>query len=462
MSFEKEGLLAAGAEQPTPHSHYKPRPPDDTLTLSSSALLASPQPTPALHRSHSGMGTPMGAGVVLKSTMRSVEELDDAAQAWSGSGFMRELRALEVLYVFHLTSLGVYGVPHSVGREGVGVVGRFVHGVSTGLGHFRLLLWRCCLNYVRNPGNAMARLFITTLTALVHGLAFFNLGQEGDAQNRLGSLYFGCTSLALMPYASMSLFVYDRQFYAKDSAAGLYGVLPYFLSSVLLEALLLSLSGLIYATITYALVGQVLSDGSGSFVALAGTYVLHSLVSAQFVQLMAILAPNQVHKHRPFLAELHRLQSQTRDPSFACTACIRGATLYMHDLDTASTSPHPPPPPLTLYPPLLSPPTQDVGFVAGAGYTSASMLVCGFLVTYPKLGAGLKWMQWLTFFKFTFAALAANEFQGTPLQSSLIEGALDLKHPNGVGVNLLCLAGFGVAFSLMSMVGLKFLHRERR
>jgi hypothetical protein len=172
----------------------------------------------------------------------------------------------------------------------------------------------------------MARLFITTLTALVHGLAFFNLGQEGDAQNRLGSLYFGCTSLALMPYASMSLFVYDRQFYAKDSAAGLYGVLPYFLSSVLLEALLLSLSGLIYATITYALVGQVLSDGSGSFVALAGTYVLHSLVSAQFVQLMAILAPNQVHTH----IDTQTIPCKTASPTITDTRPF----LSMHSLYT--------------------------------------------------------------------------------------------------------------------------------
>ena len=34
-------------------------------------------------------------------------------------------------------------------------------------------------------------------------------------QNRLGSLFFGCMVTSLLPFASMSLFVYDRQFYSK-------------------------------------------------------------------------------------------------------------------------------------------------------------------------------------------------------------------------------------------------------
>lgn len=98
---------------------------------------------------------------------------------------------------------------------------------------------------------------------------------------RLGSLFFGCIGMSLLPFASMvspppghvstnkqehhktykphqlasaapdalacalpsshltpttppthqSLFIYDRQFYSKDSAAGLYGVLPYYFST---------------------------------------------------------------------------------------------------------------------------------------------------------------------------------------------------------------------------------------
>jgi hypothetical protein len=98
---------------------------------------------------------------------------------------------------------------------------------------------------------------------------------------RLGSLFFGCIGMSLLPFASMvspppdhsqhkqtretkthiphqlasaapdalacalsssyltpatppthqSLFIYDRQFYSKDSAAGLYSVLPYYFST---------------------------------------------------------------------------------------------------------------------------------------------------------------------------------------------------------------------------------------
>jgi hypothetical protein len=37
--------------------------------------------------------------------------------------------------------------------------------------------------------------------------------------------------------------------------------------------------------------------------------------------------------------------------------------------------------------------------------------VCGFLVSYPSLGAGMKWLQWLSYMKYSFQALAMNEFQ---------------------------------------------------
>lgn len=56
-------------------------------------------------------------------------------------------------------------------------------------------------------------------------------------------------------------------------------------------------------------------------------------------------------------------------------------------------------------------PNQDVGFVCGAGYTSASLLVSGYLVSYPKLGGGLSWMQWIAFMKYSFQSLALNEFK---------------------------------------------------
>lgn len=428
VSFEKEGLtlLAAPPTDPsnTPHAttpggvhahdHHDD---DDALDLSASACSSSSYTRHGRQQQQHpkgqgpGAAAPVGAGggpgQQQLSTMRTVAELDEAARRFQASSLLVELRALEVLYAFHLTALGVYGNNNhhhldnkassssSPARRGPGGVGGLWGWWRSSWSVFRLLTWRAVINYVRNPGNVLARLFVTALTAVLHGLAFWRL-DEADASNRLGSLYFGCTSLSLLPYASMSLFIYDRQFFAKDSAAGLYGVLPYFLSSVLLEAALLTATGLLYGAITAAMVGQVV-PGQGSRGVLCGVYVLHSLVSSQFVQLMAIVAPN-----------------------------------------------------------------QDTGFVAGAGYTSASMLVCGFLVAFPQLGPGLRWMQWAAFMKYSFAALAMNEFRGTPTEQLLVKGLLDLERPSSIGQQLACLAGFGAGFAALSVLGLTYLHKERR
>jgi hypothetical protein len=51
--------------------------------------------------------------------------------------------------------------------------------------HFRLLLRRSTTSYVRNPGNLLARVGVTAVCALLHGLAFRRL-DGNDVQNRCG------------------------------------------------------------------------------------------------------------------------------------------------------------------------------------------------------------------------------------------------------------------------------------
>ena len=56
---------------------------------------------------------------------------------------------------------------------------------------------------------------------------------------------------SVFPYASISLFIFDRQFYQGENASGLYPPSASFVANVLLEMLLNTVNGLVYALICY-------------------------------------------------------------------------------------------------------------------------------------------------------------------------------------------------------------------
>lgn len=58
-------------------------------------------------------------------------------------------------------------------------------------------------------------------------------------------------AMGLFPYASQSLFLYDRQFYQGENGARLYPPSAYYMANLTLELLLNAANGCIYALITY-------------------------------------------------------------------------------------------------------------------------------------------------------------------------------------------------------------------
>jgi len=284
---------------------------------------------------------------------------------------------------------------------------------------FSILFERTMKNYIRNPGNAMARISMIMLVAILQvlnhgtgksvsnisffilgnlpyvyvlcqGLAFYRLDSQ-DSLNRIGALFFSCMSLALAPYASMSLFVYDRQFYAADLAAGLYRAFPYYWGSLVVEFFLSIVMGLLYALTTFYMVG--LHGSIGLYIAIC---IFTMLVSAQLAQLMALLAS-----------------------------------------------------------------TQDIAMAMGCAYTAVSLLVSGFLVSYPSLGSTLSWAQWLAYPKYSLGALAINEFQESN-QWELIGSRLQLHRVSKIGYDMGALALFSQIAAILSIISLRYLHKERR
>ena len=49
-----------------------------------------------------------------------------------------------------------------------------------------------------------------------------NLNPAFGAMSTMGSLFFTVLAHQIMPYVSISLFIYDRQFYTREAASKMY------------------------------------------------------------------------------------------------------------------------------------------------------------------------------------------------------------------------------------------------
>lgn len=70
----------------------------------------------------------------------------------------------------------------------------------------------------------------------------------------LGSMFNHLFVLSLLPIASQSSFLYDRQFFQRENAAGLYPCSAYYAANMTLELLFNTINAMIYAIVTYSLI----------------------------------------------------------------------------------------------------------------------------------------------------------------------------------------------------------------
>lgn len=134
--------------------------------------------------------------------------------------------------------------------------GRDSHKYATSWANqYWILLRRAYQASIRNPGNVLARIFLVFVTGLVAGGANYML--ENDLENvnsRLGILYFICVIYVLLPFANLSLFIYDRQFYSKEVASRLYSPSAYYTAAMTVETIFNCANVFVSATIAYFLI----------------------------------------------------------------------------------------------------------------------------------------------------------------------------------------------------------------
>ncbi|CAI9286405.1 unnamed protein product [Lactuca saligna] len=124
----------------------------------------------------------------------------------------------------------------------------------------RACLWKQRCSYWRNQPYTAVRFSFTTITALMLGSMFWDLGGKRDTLQNLndamGCLYTSVLFLGIV-YASSVQPVVDieRTVFYRERAAGMYSALPYAFAQVVVEIPYIFSQSVVFGLIVYAMIG---------------------------------------------------------------------------------------------------------------------------------------------------------------------------------------------------------------
>lgn len=124
---------------------------------------------------------------------------------------------------------------------------------------FRICLWKQNLVYWRSPSYNAVRLFFTTMSALILGSIFWDVGSKRDSTQNLfvvmGALYSSCLFLGVNNASSVQPIVaIERTVFYREKAAGMYSPLPYAAAQGLVEIPYILMQTLIFGIISYLMI----------------------------------------------------------------------------------------------------------------------------------------------------------------------------------------------------------------
>lgn len=229
-----------------------------------------------------------------------------------------------------------------------------------------------------------------------------------DAQlYQTGVIFFGLLGTALFPYCSISLFLFDRQFYQGENASALYPPSCYFLANVLLEALFNAVNAIAHAAIIYYM------EAYPAFV--QPTNPASALVG--------------------FLGIFATMNMATNAQVLFCS---------------------------------LASPNFEIAYIMASGYTTLAVLLSGSVISFPAINRYSSGLQYLSSIKYGFAAVMLHFFDDnaravTPLGTmKQLLHAMQVDSPATVGANVLALFGFYAAFMIGGFLCLKYMYKEKR
>lgn len=164
------------------------------------------------------------------------------------------------------------------------------------LSQFLTCLWKQNLVYWRSPAYNAMRIFFTTVSALILGTVFWNIGSKRDSTQDLfmvmGALYSASLFLGVNNASSVQPVIsIERTVFYREKAAGMYSPFAYALAQGLVEIPYIAAQTIIYGVITYFMVNFERTIGKFSLYIL---FMFLTFTYFTFYGMMAVgLTPSQ-------------------------------------------------------------------------------------------------------------------------------------------------------------------------
>ncbi|XP_068583251.1 broad substrate specificity ATP-binding cassette transporter ABCG2d [Cebidichthys violaceus] len=133
------------------------------------------------------------------------------------------------------------------------------HTITYNSSFFHQLRWvltRTFQNLTLNPQTSVAQLGVNIFLALVVGAIFFGVkDDQSGMQNRMGVLFFITVNQCFSTVSAAELFIIERKLFVHEYISGYYRVSVYFLSKILSEITLHTITSVIFSCIVYFMIG---------------------------------------------------------------------------------------------------------------------------------------------------------------------------------------------------------------
>ncbi|XP_075948030.1 broad substrate specificity ATP-binding cassette transporter ABCG2d isoform X1 [Anarhichas minor] len=120
----------------------------------------------------------------------------------------------------------------------------------------RWVLTRIFQSLKLNPLTSVAQVGVSIFLALVVGVIFFGVkDDQSGMQNRMGVLFFITVNQCFSTVSAAELFITERKLFVHEYISGYYRVSVYFLSKILSEITLITITSVIFSCIAYFMIG---------------------------------------------------------------------------------------------------------------------------------------------------------------------------------------------------------------
>ncbi|KAK1886016.1 Broad substrate specificity ATP-binding cassette transporter ABCG2 [Dissostichus eleginoides] len=162
---------------------------------------------------------------------------------------------------------------------------------SSFLHQLRWVLRRTFQNLMLNPQTSVAQLGVNIFLALIVGAIFFGVkDDQSGIQNRMGALFFITTNQCFSTVSAAELFITERKLFVHEYISGYYRVSVYFLSKILSDITLRTVTSVIFSCIVYFMIG--LKSSAAEFLVFTLTVTLVAYTATAMT--MAISADQSV------------------------------------------------------------------------------------------------------------------------------------------------------------------------